>query len=50
MYRNHSNLDGVAVAFFLAGAFILISNGIESKNLGWLLLIIGIVRQIIEWK
>jgi hypothetical protein len=50
MYRRRGTIDGVAMIFFVAGGLIVIYGGDAAKNLGWILIIIGIVKQMFEWK
>ena len=49
MHIDRSNLDIVSMVFFIVGAFIVISQP-QTANVGWVLIIIGIVKQLMEWK
>jgi len=49
MHTNKSNLDILSMVFFIAGAFIVVSDTLNT-NLGWVLMVIGIVKQLLEWK
>ena len=44
------DLDGLSILFFIFGLLLIVSNQTQnSVNLGWVLVIIGIVKQLIVW-
>lgn len=51
MAKKTSTLDGLSMLFFLAGALLVIFTKSQSTaNVGWILIVIGIVKQLLAWK
>ena len=49
--KNRSTLDGIAMLFLLAGASLVVFTKSQNMvNVGWILIVIGIVKQLLVWK
>ena len=49
--NKFSAIDGIAILFFLGGGlFVILGTTAQLINIGWILIVIGIVKQLIEWK
>lgn len=51
MSKKLSTFDGIAALIFVLGAATLIfSDGQRLANLAWVLMVIGILKQFVEWR
>ncbi len=51
MGKKRNQFDGIAAIFFLIGVILIVMNKNSNMvNTGWVLIVIGIVKQIVEWK
>jgi len=49
--ENRTIVDGIAALFFLMGVGLIVANkGQNMTNVGWIFVLIGVVKQLKEWK
>lgn len=48
MARPFSTFDGISAIFFIFGGLLIVLQ--QAENLGWVLIVVGIVKQLLEWK
>ena len=50
MKKVFSDLDGVSLLFFLLGLiFVIVAKTQGLTNIGWIFIMVGIVKQVLEW-
>ena len=47
---KNKELDGTSILFLILGIIIVIfGNDTQISNVGWILIMVGLVKQLLEW-